>query len=185
MSGEARPPDGHDVWEARFVLLTPAQRPTDGLDLRLRHVLGDEKSDAGAGRFFTVYNAEASNPIPDEALRACVSDAVASGRISSAAQLQDLDCSGLGIADLSGIGTFTGLESLRLSDNAIRDLAPLEALSSLEELYLDSNQVVDPVPLFGLLSLRTLDISRNSDLKCPSSVSLLRAQEIRLPRHCR
>ncbi len=123
--------------------------------------------------------------IPDEALRQCVSDAIASGRISSAAQLQDLNCRGLGIADLTGIGTFTGLERLRLSENAIRDLAPLGPLSSLQELYLDSNQVIDPVPLFDLLSLRTLDISRNSELKCPSSVSLLRAQEVRLPRHCR
>jgi Leucine-rich repeat (LRR) protein len=123
--------------------------------------------------------------IPDEALRSCVSDAIASGRISAAAQLQELNCRGLGISDLAGIGTFTGLERLRLSENSIRNLTPLTPLSSLQELYLDRNQIVDPVPLFDLLSLRILDISRNGDLKCPSSVSLLRAQEIQLPRHCR
>ena len=123
--------------------------------------------------------------IADEALRGCVSEAIASGRISSAAQLRELDCSGLGIAELAGIGTFTGLEQLRLSDNNIRELAPLRPLSSLQELYLDSNQIRDPVPLFDLMSLRILDLARNSELQCPSSVSLLRAQEVTLPRHCR
>ena len=123
--------------------------------------------------------------IPDEALRTCVSDAIASGRISSAAQLKELDCSGMGIIELSGIGTFTGLERLRLSENSISNLTALTPLSSLQELYLDRNQVVDPVPLFDLLSLRVLDLARNGELKCPSSISLLRAQEITLPRHCR
>jgi Leucine-rich repeat (LRR) protein len=123
--------------------------------------------------------------IADEALRACVTDAIARGRISSAAQLKELNCSDQGIAELAGIATFTGLERLSLSGNSIRDLAPLSPLSSLQELDLRGNQVVDPVPLFELLSLRTLDLAGNSGLKCPSSVSLLRAQEIRLPRHCR
>ena len=135
-----------------------------------------------------VYNTEplfADFEIPDEALRTCVSDAIASGRISSAAQLKELDCSGMGIIELSGIGTFTGLERLRLSENSISKLAALAPLSSLQELYLDRNQVVDPVPLFDLLSLRVLDLARNGELQCPSSISLLRAQEITLPRHCR
>lgn len=123
--------------------------------------------------------------IPDEALRTCVSEAIASGRISSAAQLKELNCRGLGITELAGIGTFTGLESLRLSENNISDLAPLTPLSSLQELYLDRNQILDPVPLFDLLSLRVLDLARNGELRCPSSVSLLRAQEVTLPRHCR
>ena len=123
--------------------------------------------------------------IPDEALKSCVSEAIASGRISSAAQLKELNCRGMGIVDLAGIGTFTGLERLRLSENSISNLTALTPLSSLQELYLDRNQVVDPVPLFDLLSLRVLDLARNGELKCPSSISLLRAQEITLPRHCR
>ena len=123
--------------------------------------------------------------IPDEALRTCVTDTIASQRISSAAQLKELDCRDRGISDLSGIGTFTGLETLRLSNNNIRSIAALQPLSSVQELYLDHNQVIDPVPLYDLMSLRVLDINRNSDLKCPSSVSLLRAQEVSLPRHCR
>ena len=124
--------------------------------------------------------------IPDEALRTCVSEAIASGRISSAAQLKELKVIGLGdIESKAGIGTFTGLESLRLSENNISDLAPLTPLSSLQELYLDRNQILDPVPLFDLLSLRVLDLARNGELRCPSSVSLLRAQEVTLPRHCR
>jgi len=123
--------------------------------------------------------------IADEALHNCVTETIASQRISSASQLKELNCRELGIVNLSGIGTFTGLETVRLSNNNIRDIEPLKPLSSLQVLYLDHNQVVDPVPLYDLMSLRVLDINRNGDLKCPSSLSLLRAQEISLPRHCR
>ncbi len=123
--------------------------------------------------------------IADEALRGCVEQTIADGGITAATQLQDLNCSNAGIADLDGLARFNGLLSLRLSSNAVRNLVELESLTSLQELYLDNNAVVDPVPLYQLSALRFVDLSGNPDLQCPASSGLLRAKSVILPRHCR
>lgn len=149
---------------------------------------------AGCGSYdFTVNDKVVFSPRPlfsdyeiiDAALDACVRQAIADGQVTSAAQLDSLNCSDAGIRDLSGLGVFTGLSRLKLSRNEIRNLMELRTMSSLEELYLDSNRVVDPVPLYDLLSLRMVNLSGNASLQCPSSTALLRARELTLPAHCR
>jgi len=121
---------------------------------------------------------------PDAALAKCLKKAIDSYKVTSAAQLQELDCHGDGIAELTGLQVFTGLRSLRLSDNKISDLSPLVPLSSVEVLDLKDNAVVNPLPLYGLLSLRILDLSGNPDLKCPKRQDLLRVVDLSLPQHC-
>ena len=122
--------------------------------------------------------------ITDEALSNCVKQAIADNQVSSPAQLSVLNCSHAGVVSLAGLEIFTGLSQLKLSANQIVDLTPLATLSSLEDLYLDQNQVVDSTPLFELLSLRSVDLTGNPGLRCPSAASLLRVEDIRLPKHC-
>lgn len=122
--------------------------------------------------------------VPDEALRACLEQAIIDNKITAAAQLQDLNCSHAGISNLQGLATFTGLQRLKLSANSIRNLADITALSTLQSLQLDDNQVVDPVPLYDLPALQLLDLSGNEALQCPGSNSLLRVENLTLPTHC-
>lgn len=120
----------------------------------------------------------------DPALQACLEQAVAENKVTSAARLHKLACAGEGVESLSGLEVFTGLRRLRLDDNRISSLAPLVPLSSLESLEIANNQVVDPLPLYDLLSLRILDLRGNSGLSCPRPQDLLRVVELNLPGHC-
>ena len=123
--------------------------------------------------------------VPDEALRACLEQAIADGVVTAAARLTALNCSHAGIEDLTGLSTFTGLTSLKLSSNQVRNLVELGALSSLVDLYLDDNRVIDPVPLYQLPALQVVDLSGNPELQCPGGAGLLRLESVTLPRHCR
>jgi Leucine-rich repeat (LRR) protein len=123
--------------------------------------------------------------IPDQALRACLEQAIADGVVTAATRLTALNCSHAGISDLTGLSTFTGLTSLKLSSNEVRNLVELGALTSLIDLYLDDNRVVDPVPLYELPALQVLDLSGNPDLQCPSAAAFLRLERVTLPKHCR
>jgi Leucine-rich repeat (LRR) protein len=123
--------------------------------------------------------------VPDQALRACLEQAIEDGVVTAAPRLTTLNCSHAGIADLTGLSTFTGLNSLKLSSNRVRNLVELGALTSLVDLYLDDNLVVDPVPLYELPALQVLDLSGNPNLQCPSSAAFLRLEAVTLPRHCR
>ena len=123
--------------------------------------------------------------VPDQALRACLEQAIADGVVTAAPRLTTLNCSHAGIADLTGLSTFTGLISLKLSSNNVRNLVELGSLTSLVDLYLDDNQVVDPVPLYQLPALQLLDLSGNPNLQCPSAAGFLRLERVKLPRHCR
>lgn len=123
--------------------------------------------------------------IPDPALAGCVERAIADAKVSNAAQLRELACSGQSISSLSGLATFTGLSRLELSGNAITDLSPLSALTTLELLYLKDNRIVDPVPLYKLPALREVDLRGNADLLCPDQAALFIPESVRLPQHCR
>ncbi|MBN1191991.1 MAG: hypothetical protein JXA46_19725 [Dehalococcoidales bacterium] len=57
--------------------------------------------------------------------------------------ITNLNASGAGISDLSGIQYCTNLVHLNLGDNRIRDLSGLVGLTSLSELNLDINRVND------------------------------------------
>ena len=123
--------------------------------------------------------------VPDDALRACLEQAVEDGRVTAASELTALNCSHAGIESLEGLGVFTGLSRLKLSANRIRNLNELGRLTVLEELFLDDNQVVDPVPLSELPALYLLDLSGNPGLQCPADGALLRVESLELPAHCR
>jgi len=123
--------------------------------------------------------------VADEGLERCLTQTISDAGITAVGQLTDLNCSHAGIADLDGLALFTGLVRLSLSSNAVRNLVELGSLDALEELHLDGNRVVDPVPLYGLPSLRFVDLSGNPDLQCPQDSSLLRADTVVLPQHCR
>jgi Leucine-rich repeat (LRR) protein len=122
--------------------------------------------------------------LADPALRACVQQAIADNNVTAAPELQVLNCSNAGIADLSGLGVFTGITRLKLSANDIRNLVELSRLSLIQVLYLDDNAIVDPVPLFDLPALQELDLSGNADLQCPASSALLTVKQLALPGHC-
>ena len=123
--------------------------------------------------------------VPDDALRACLEQAITDGRVTAARELSTLNCSHAGIASLEGLGVFTGISRLKLSSNRIRNLGELARLTVLEELFLDDNQVVDPVPLYELPALYRLDLSGNPGLRCPAGGALLRVEQLELPAHCR
>lgn len=122
--------------------------------------------------------------IADKALRACVEQAILDGNVTTAAELEQLNCSHAGVADLAGLGVFTGITQLKLSNNNIRNLVELAALTLLQSLYLDDNAVVDPVPLFDLPALQLLDLAGNDSLQCPARSALLQVQQLILPEHC-
>ena len=104
--------------------------------------------------------------IPDTALAAAVREALdlaADAPIppDDLAALTTLDASSLGITQLTGIETASGLIRLTLKDNQIRSVYPLRALTRLQTLNVRDNQITDVSPLIGLRSLRTLDITNN------------------------
>lgn len=122
--------------------------------------------------------------VSDEALRACLEQAIADGAISAASQLSALNCSHAGIEDLDGIASFPGIEVLSLSSNNIRNLMDISTITTLEELYLDNNRIIDPVPLYQLDHLSTLDLSGNPGLQCPNKGGFARVETVILPDHC-
>lgn len=123
--------------------------------------------------------------IADQALQACVEQAILDNKITSATGLQTLNCSNAGITELSGIAVFSALEQLNLSTNEITNLTPLRALSALETLYLDSNAILDAAPLYTLTNLQELDLAKNRSLQCPASSVFASIDRLKLPRHCR
>ena len=78
--------------------------------------------------------------------------------------LTELDLSGRGIDDLSGIESFGSLEKADLSHNDIRVLLNLQickSRDSLRELDLSFNQLSDVSALAELKALEVLDLSGN------------------------
>lgn len=103
---------------------------------------------------------------PDAKLRGTFKDALGKAggqpvRARELATLKILDAEGVGIADLTGIGSAIGLSVLRLDRNEIQDISPLAGLKELEELHLESNSVSDITALAGLVNLDELNLAYN------------------------
>lgn len=122
--------------------------------------------------------------LTDTALATCVSAEIQRLKITQASQLRSLDCSGQAVAELAGLGLFTGLARLQLSDNNISDISELSKLSLLQQLRLDRNEITSPQPLYELPALQYLDLRGNSALLCPGSTALVQLHELQLPGHC-
>ncbi len=124
--------------------------------------------------------------IADEALRACVAQAITDQRITRAEALEDLNCTHAGIASLDGLQAFSGLRRLGLDDNAITDLAPLSALRALELLRVRSNHLRTLDPQLCQGAAKKIALEHNDALDC-AAIERLRAcgaTILDLPAHC-
>jgi len=122
--------------------------------------------------------------VPDPALRECLRQAINRQKATSASGLSSLNCIEAGIETLAGLDTFTELEQLTLSSNNIVDISELASLTVLQVAYLDNNQIIEAVALYSLPALRLVDLSANPHLLCPAPGSLLRVEDVNLPKHC-
>ncbi|WP_430867910.1 leucine-rich repeat domain-containing protein [Demequina aurantiaca] len=112
------------------------------------------------------FNSEAQVVLPDDGLRGCVNEDLSQGAddaisVSQAASITDLDCSSLGVVDLSGIEALTSLEGLMLDDNDITDVTALSGLPALRFLSLGNNAITDVEPLGTITTLQALLLSSN------------------------
>ncbi len=76
----------------------------------------------------------------------------------------ELDLSGTGISDLTGLSKLTALEKVDLSRNSISNIYILEFTSSrrtIKELNLSGNLIEDITPLASLQAVEVLDLSNN------------------------
>jgi Leucine-rich repeat (LRR) protein len=100
----------------------------------------------------------------------------------------ELDASGLGITDITGIEHFVSLEVLDLGKrydngycyNYISDISVLSRLRKLTELHLSSNQIEDISPLYLLKSLRELNLIYNQITDLSSLRNLVNLESLRL-----
>ncbi|HEY7116497.1 MAG TPA: SdrD B-like domain-containing protein [Tepidisphaeraceae bacterium] len=117
--------------------------------------------------------------IPDAGLRSAIADALGIGHTpagtgltrpllaSQLAQIRELDASGRGITDLSGLELLANLETLNLARNNISRLS-----------YIDASNV--PHGLVGLSRLRNLDLGFNrlSDSALPAVAALVSLRQL-------
>ena len=125
-----------------------------------------------------LYGASAASvTVTDPQLRAALEARLNTTELTAAQMetLTDLDLSGKGIADLTGLEAAKNLKTLSLRGNRVTDLSPLAGLTSLETLDLDENQVTSLAPLSGLDSLRVLHLADNevSDLTPVAKLRML------------
>ena len=76
-------------------------------------------------------------------------------------RLNQLDLSGMGVSDLTGLEFAINLTRLGLPDNQISDLSPIAGLIKLQELRAYDNHISDISPLKGLTNLTLLELERN------------------------
>ena len=106
--------------------------------------------------------------IPDDVLRALISDATCGGLVLVDDEMSAARVSGLGhlyaynrgIFDLTGLEAAANVRELHLGSNGVSNLAPLADLP-LVVLDLHDNLVSDLSPLAGASSLQTLYLNRN------------------------
>lgn len=127
----------------------------------------------------------AAYSIEDPALSDCVQQAIEDGKITSADQLVDLNCSNAGIANLTGLETFTALRRIGLDGNKLQSLAPLGSLASLELVQARGNRLRE---VDGALcrSGRQLALAGNTEFPC-AEIARLRECGVTLvdtPAHC-
>lgn len=87
---------------------------------------------------------------------------VALGGVTFNADVRELDLSGRGLTDISGLSACTKLTIVNLNNNAISDISPLMDIPNLATVYLAGNAISDLRPLMGLTNLKYLDVSYNS-----------------------
>ena len=148
-------------------------------DLREYDITLNDRPIYGPASLFTDY------AVSDPALAVCIEQMIKDQRAETASQLAYINCSNAGIRSIDGLGTFTGLEAIKLSGNQIRNLVEMGQLNGLIELYLDDNQIVDAVPLTNLQRLKKLDLSANDKLQCHGLKRLDEGIAITAPEHCR
>ena len=124
--------------------------------------------------------------IADDALRACVAQAIEDGHITQADALLDLNCSNAGIANLAGIEVFAKLRRLGLDDNRITDLAPLHALKQLELVQVRNNALRGVSTQLCEGATKQLALAGNGSLECAvlAAVSACGVKLIDAPAHC-
>lgn len=83
------------------------------------------------------------------------------GGVTIMTNVAELDLSGRGIVDLTGLEKCTELTKLDLRDNMITDVSALRDLQKLEWLCLWNNEISDIRPLMTLSKLRYLDVEDN------------------------
>ncbi|MCX2982162.1 leucine-rich repeat domain-containing protein [Halieaceae bacterium IMCC14734] len=125
--------------------------------------------------------------VVDENLKNCIIQRIEDQTITAAGQLKELNCSHGNITSLVGIGTFRGLQRVKLSNNKLDDLTPLAQLTQLEVLDLEDNPLRELGPVPGLPRLSLLNVIGNQQLRCseiePERLSpLLRVEA---PEHCK
>src|SRR5690625_1266429 len=89
--------------------------------------------------------------MPDDALRACVNEAIDDNRdpegviteAEASALSGSLECNQEGISNIAGLQHFTSLTRLNLSGNQIEDLTPLADLTEITRLYVSRNDLTD------------------------------------------
>lgn len=81
------------------------------------------------------------------------------GGMTFKSDITELDLSGMGLRDISGISGCENITKLNLSGNEISDLSPLMNLPRLEWLDISNTQVNDLRPLMGIDTLTFLNAS--------------------------
>lgn len=128
--------------------------------------------------------------IADVNLRKCIQQTIEDKKITDAKQLRLLNCSNAGIANLTGLESFSELEELNLANNLLETLAPLGKLTHLKVLVLRDNKLTSIAPLLQLMHLSLLDLEQNPRLGCGDIKQLVANQErtqakIIEPQQCR
>ena len=139
-------------------------------------------------------NARCTNPpklfhdyaIADDALRACVAQAIEDQHIIQPDALRDLNCSNAGIVNLSGIEVFAHLQRLGLDDNKVSDLAPLYALQKLELLQIRNNTLRNVSTQLCQGAGKQIALAGNAGLDCArlAAVTECGVKLIDKPSHC-
>ncbi|GAB4404561.1 MAG: hypothetical protein OHK0039_04820 [Bacteroidia bacterium] len=73
--------------------------------------------------------------------------------------IEELDCRGVALRDLTPLTRFSGLRGLNLSETPLTDLAALQHTPDLQQLDLSFGQGYDLQQLHGLHQLSVLDLS--------------------------
>ena len=126
------------------------------------------------------------DPFRDAALRRVVEQALgkSAGDGISAEEMAGLQrlrvSANLGVRDLTGIESATGLTHLQVFSNDVTDLSPLAGLTNLEYLLLYGNPITDLSPIAGLTNLEYLYLTDNpiADLSPVAGLTQLVALEV-------
>ena len=92
------------------------------------------------------------------ALQQCIDEAMRRNKFSDRTKLTKLSCNRRGIADLSALKDYTGLETLNVASNEFSDLKTLPRLPNLKQLSVSGNKKL--TSLNGIEKAANLEILR-------------------------